>query len=309
MSAARVSIVICTRDRAESLRGTLASLKDCLVPPDLAAELVVVDNASRDDATAATVRGAGLTHLPVRCVREETPGLSHARNAGLRAGTGDIFLFTDDDVRVPPRWVEGMCRPIVAGAADAVAGGVAFPPEQARALAREPLRSRQSWFASSEYVDPARPDRLVGANMAFHRRVPAAVGGFDPALGAGAAGFYEETDFCHRFLAAGFRLAAALDPATSVEHHFDLSRLTRATLVSIAARMGRSEACLIRRQDPAGSNVPIRPATLWRARAMLLAARLRAPWNLLAGRTTPAELQRVQTLAFWEERRKAASHP
>jgi hypothetical protein len=78
--------------------------------------------------------------------------------------------------------------------------------------------------------------------MAFHRRVLSSVSGFDPRLGPGALGFGEETLFSSQLLDAGFRLGTRLD--VRVEHHFDLSRLTRHHMLLIAERMGRSEAYL-----------------------------------------------------------------
>ena len=42
----------------------------------------------------------------VRLVRSSPPGLAAARNAGVRAGRGDIVLFLDDDVAVGPGLVE-----------------------------------------------------------------------------------------------------------------------------------------------------------------------------------------------------------
>ncbi len=291
-----VAIIICTRDRADSLRETLVSIGRCAVPPDIAAELLVVDNGSTDH-TAAVVAAAGLRNLPVRRVLEATPGLSRARNAGLRATTADVVLFTDDDVRVPEHWIEGMCRPIFSGRAAAVAGGVHLPAHYEPALAQEPFRSRRGWFAANGDVDPDRPNHMVGANMAFSRRVIEALEGFDPQLGAGALGFHEEALFSWRLREAGFRLVTALD--TSVEHHFDLSRLTRRTLLHMAERMGRSEAYVSYHwhQDEA----PAGPAKVWRARLLLLAARLAAPWHALANHAPVWEMQRVQTLAYWRQ--------
>ena len=79
---ASVSIIVCTRDRAESLRRTLDSLSACEPPADLSVELVVVDNGSTDH-TPQIVEKATFHGLPVRRVYESAPGLSRARNAGL----------------------------------------------------------------------------------------------------------------------------------------------------------------------------------------------------------------------------------
>ena len=60
----------------------------------------MVDNAPASDATRDLVR-----RFPeVRYVRERRPGLSVARNTGLRRSTGSIVAFTDDDAEPHPAW-------------------------------------------------------------------------------------------------------------------------------------------------------------------------------------------------------------
>ena len=46
----------------------------------------------------------------MRYVREDRPGLSCARNRGLREARAGIVAFTDDDVRVDPLWVAALVR-------------------------------------------------------------------------------------------------------------------------------------------------------------------------------------------------------
>src|SRR5256885_122646 len=127
----RVSIIITTRNRAEHLRETLASFQRLQVPKELPAELLVVDNASTDD-TAEVVKTCRLPNIPLRYLHEPKPGQSNARNSGLANTTGEVILFTDDDVRVSANWIEGMAEPILARKADAVAGGVRIAKELER---------------------------------------------------------------------------------------------------------------------------------------------------------------------------------
>ena len=292
-----MSIIICTRDRAESLRETLGSIANTHVPPDLDAELVVVDNGSTDATPRVIEEHCAAPRLPVRHVFEPTAGLSNARNTGLRHTTSDLILFTDDDVRVPADWIAGMGGPILSKEADAVAGGVRFPAEYGATLSKEPFRSRRGWLASTESLDPHDPRALVGANMAFHRRVADAVGGFDPALGAGALGFGEETLLAERLVTAGFRIRAALE--VSVTHHFDLARLTVPALLKMAERMGRSTAYL----DYHWGGVDAQLAQAWvnRARLLLIWERLLRPWRVVTGRRRWQITQRVMTLAYWQQ--------
>ena len=230
-----VSVIICTCNRAEPLRLTLEALARVSVPEDLPAELIVVDNGSAD-GTAEVVRNCDLT-FPVKYAFEPRRGKGYAYNRGMAEASGEIFLFTDDDVRPPPDWLAGMCRPILAGQADAVQGGVAIP----KALLRpwmEPLH--RAWMASTDALDPNDPPALIGANMAFSREVLRSVPAFDSELGPGALGFCDETLFSLQLKESGGRIAAAY--ATEVEHHFDASRLTRENFLKRADGQGRSQA-------------------------------------------------------------------
>jgi hypothetical protein len=146
-------------------------------------------------------------------------------------------LFTDDDVLVPSNWIEGMCGPIVRGEADAVAGGVEISPHLERPWLKGFLRI---WVGSTEGIDRQRPERMVGANMAFAARVLEKVPAFDPELGPGGLGFDDETLFVWQLLKAGYRLQPAFDVA--IEHHFGTDRLSAKSFVNLARKMGQSRA-------------------------------------------------------------------
>jgi len=235
----QLSIIICTRNRAESLRCTLESIGKSSVPEGWTVEVLVVDNGSTDQ-TEQMVRRTNYSQMSAKYIREPRVGKGYAYNAGISAAIGEVLLFTDDDVRVPTRWIEEMCRPILNGTADAVAGGVVYPAEYAAALSKPVISSRRSWFGSTEELDPRQPVSMVGANMAFHRRVLQKVPQFDVELGPGALGFADESLFSFQLLAAGYKLIGAFD--VSAEHHFDLTRLTREGLLDLARKMGRSHA-------------------------------------------------------------------
>lgn len=241
MTNSAVSIIICTRNRAESLRETLASIASCHVPPDLSAELLVVDNGSTDH-TQQVIAEASVPNMPVRTVIEQKRGLSNARNRALQEATGDVLLFTDDDVRVPLDWIGRMCGPIVRGEADAVAGGVRL----AQHLERDWLVGEiRGWLAcTGGLIDPDRPDRFVGANAALGRQILARVPRYDEELGAGALGFAEETLFAAQMTEAGYRLAGALH--VEVEHHPDPLRFCTQSFIDMAGRLGDSSAYMFK---------------------------------------------------------------
>lgn len=237
MSPVTVSIVISTRDRAAPLQETLVSLEAMAVPEACDAELLVVDNGSSDE-TAAVIDAFRPDALRVRALWEPRPGKSRALNQALHAARGEVLLFTDDDVRVPRDWIAGMTRPIMTDGADAVAGGVQL------AAYLDPAgmipQTRALLAGTDGQLDPDRPARLVGANMAIHRRVFEVIPEFDTDLGPGRLGFEEDTLMGLQIRRAGMRIAGALDVV--VDHHPDPSRSERAVLRSIAEGIGRSDA-------------------------------------------------------------------
>jgi len=95
-----LTIAICTRGRPVELGRCLERLIS-LQREDLEFDVLVVDNAPTDDRNLSVVS----SYPTIRYLVERTPGLSVARNAAIRAATGDVIAFTDDDV-VPDRsWI------------------------------------------------------------------------------------------------------------------------------------------------------------------------------------------------------------
>lgn len=105
-----VAIIICTWNRADSLRATLLSLQQQAAPGGVSVEVIVVDNNSSDD-TAATVEALrkGWRLGELRYLFEGRQGKQFALNAGIAASTAAILAFTDDDILFPPGWVPEIC--------------------------------------------------------------------------------------------------------------------------------------------------------------------------------------------------------
>jgi glucosyl-dolichyl phosphate glucuronosyltransferase len=194
----QASVIVCTRNRAQSLEGSLARM--IRQQPALAWELIVVDNASTD-ATATVVASIAekATNVPVRHLLEEQMGLSHARNRGVAEARGAYLLFTDDDVLVEPGWVDALCAGFaehdVAGIAGKVVPNWLSPPP--RWLAGRTLGLLAITDFGDEPRDLGEHEVPVGASMAIRASLlDPAVPPFDPELGhRGTTYFaYEEYD-------------------------------------------------------------------------------------------------------------------
>lgn len=210
------TVVVCTRDRPDSLPRALRSLASLRYPRY---EILVVDNAPRTDATAELVH-ASFRETPIRYVREDRPGLSWARNRALVEARGDIVAFTDDDVEVDEYWL----AELVAGfdAAELVVCTTGLTPpirlETRAEVWREQFAPFNKRGFERQVFDMAenRPDNpafpyagsIIGSgnNMAFRTLMLRDLGGFDPALGAGTKALAGE-DFAafFRVLTAGYR--------------------------------------------------------------------------------------------------------
>jgi glycosyltransferase involved in cell wall biosynthesis len=283
-----VSIIVCTNNRAPFLNKTLSALCAVTVPEGFTAELLVVDNASTD-STADVIKQFRCPNIPVTYLYEPIPGKCRSLNRAVQASTGHILMFADDDVCAPENWIEGMCSPIVAGNADIVAGGVRLAPELVQPWFRPIDRD---WLASTEGVDRENPSAM-GANMAISRRVFARVPMFDVDLGPGVTGAGEETLIVGQAKAAGFRVAQRFD--VEVEHHFDVSRLTRKSYLTMADRYGQTRAYLLYHWE----QQPIRFPALRMAYFATKLALYRATRRRNASDTAPAPEWEMQNLVFF----------
>jgi len=230
----QVSVVVATYNRAHLLNGTLESLAGQQVPAGLAWEIVVVDNASRDGTSDLVRWFAKGAAVPTRCVREERPGISHARNRGVAEARGAILAFTDDDVLPAADWVaripEAMARWNAQGVGGRILPRWESPPPRWLAENKR-LRECLALMESEESRLLSLPRRLPtiwGPNMAFRRDVLEKTGGFDPRRGLVGGRLFrgEEVDLVERALGLGFSLA--YDASLVVSHRIGPDRMRRA---------------------------------------------------------------------------------
>ncbi|MCC6447021.1 MAG: glycosyltransferase [Armatimonadetes bacterium] len=216
-----VSVVIPLYGGAEDLAACLGSLAPC---QDLLEEILIVDNASPDEAAAEADRFAGVRVLRNAVNR----GFPAACNQGLEATSGEIVLFLNSDTVVPRigliRLIEALRR----------SGSIAASgPYSNRVGHRQQIPVT---YTSLETLDLFAQDRaqdtegdvetdmLVGFCLAVKRRVLEEVGGFDERFGLGT---FEDNDLCYRMRRAGYRLVIA---AQSFVHHAGSRTMARMRL-------------------------------------------------------------------------------
>ena len=160
-----ISVVIATYNRAGELAECLGQLRrQAFQRGD---EVVVADNGSTDGTAPLLARATAAFPVPLRVVREERPGKSHAVAAALAGSRSDLLAFTDDDVLVADDWVATIHRTMERERLDLV-GGRVLP----RFAARVPdwLALREEGVRAAGFS--AGPPRLRGrsrGSRASHR--------------------------------------------------------------------------------------------------------------------------------------------
>jgi glucosyl-dolichyl phosphate glucuronosyltransferase len=218
MGQPKLSVVVCTHNRAARLALCLTSLVNQTAAPDQF-EVIVVDNASTDrtaECAAAVARG----RANFRYVFEAQLGLSHARNRGYREARCEHVAYLDDDARAFPDFVERVLE-TAQGRAFACWGGVVLNEYETPrpAWLSEKFRSNAHLFAHrAEMVRLGPGESVWGSVMVFERRVLELLDGFDGAYGmrGDRRRYGEETELQDRLQAAGY--AIGVDPRLRIHH-------------------------------------------------------------------------------------------
>lgn len=223
------TVIVCTYNRAESLRDTLRVLRALKASPARTWEVIVVDNNSSDH-TKAVVEEAQRNWSLLRYEFESQQGLSYARNRGISCAVGGVILFTDDDVLPEPEWLETTLAGLERFAADACGGYIApiweVPPptwltERFFGFVAVRTDRTDSFLMNSQDPTP------FGANMAFRRAVFDEVGLFDTTRGRKGAVLAsgEDGEMFERIHRAGLRVAFLGD--SRVHHKVEAFRCTK----------------------------------------------------------------------------------
>ncbi len=182
-----VSVIIATHNRRDVLAHTLARLAAAEIKPPHA-EIIIVDNASRDDIASAAGAYAG-----VRLIALDRNWGATAKAFGVEHARGELLLTLDDDSYPLP------------GALEHASGYFAADPRLGVVALRVFLRD-----GTEECM--ALPHIALGGAALYRRTALQAVGGFDPTFFMAA----EEYDTCLRLLNRGWGVRFA--PGLAVEH-------------------------------------------------------------------------------------------
>jgi glucosyl-dolichyl phosphate glucuronosyltransferase len=226
-----LSVIICSWNRAESLRGALASLQKSCLPPGTNWEIIVVDNNSTDETAAVCEQFRRADPQHFRYIFEKRQGKSFALNTGIENTNGTVLAFTDDDVVVDPNWLMETVRVFESEDCVGVAGKIVPLWESKRPAWLTEEGPYKLHLAIVSYDLGENSCMLqappLGANMSFKKEIFAKYGMFRTDLGptAGSEVRGEDTEFCWRLLHAGERFMYA--PKAIIFHPVDQQRISK----------------------------------------------------------------------------------
>jgi GT2 family glycosyltransferase len=227
--APAVSVVVVTFQSAQDVVACLRSVRRCRLPH----QIVVVDNASRDDTVARLRAHPGLADV-LRC-NPENVGFAKAVNRGIQLSSGRYVLLLNPDSVVEPGAIERVVQALDDHPDAAVAGCLLLNPDGteqaggrravptpertlARLLALHRLFPGRTWARGFLLNQEPLPDSTVdveatsGAFMMVRRSAIKDVG----ALDEGYFMHCEDLDWCMRFREHGWRVL--FEPSAKVLH-------------------------------------------------------------------------------------------
>ena len=217
----RVSVIVLTYNNLDFTKACLSSIERFTHYPDW--ELVIVDNASKDDSPAFLQEYAA-EHPGVKLIlNPENRGFSGGNNDGLAAADGDVLIILNNDTQVTPGWMTGLTGHLRRNPDIGLLGPVTNNIGNEAKLEIEYNDSEEMLEKAYAYTS-SHPRELLYVNtvaffcVAMPRKVYEAVGPMDEDFGRG---FFEDDDYSNRVREQGYKVAIADD--VFVHHHLSAS--------------------------------------------------------------------------------------
>jgi len=145
-------------------------------------EIIVVDNNSKDNTSQIVSDFIHFGNLIY--VLETSPGLSYARNRGLKEAKGEYIAYIDDDARADKKWLGTALQVLEHRDIDCLGG----PYHPFYSI------SKPSWFMDRYEIRSLgdmpkflrKGEYISGSNMIWRKSSLMSIGGFD--VGAGVVG-------------------------------------------------------------------------------------------------------------------------
>lgn len=217
----KVSIVICTYNRAPFLKRTLRSLRNLNYKNF---EVVVVNGPSTDDTELILEKYAEK----IKIARNPYTNLSISRNMGIKISSGDIIAFIDDDAIPDKYWLDDIVSYYTDDTVGGVGGKVFGPGDDHFQFEKGYVDfwgDAEVHYTGDDYNDPkgTKFNMMLGTNCTFTKKALIDVGGFDEYYDY----FHDESDLCLRVVQKGYKILN--HPRAFIHHEYAKSHIRQNT--------------------------------------------------------------------------------
>lgn len=266
-----LSVIVCTYNRSKYLPDLLQSLKNQELDREIF-ELLIIDNNSTDETSDILKRFIKENpDIKAGYFPEQNPGLSHARNRGIKESRGKVLVFIDDDAVAIPGYLKEIAAYFNSNP-DVPAGGGKIIPEYEKerpqwmtpyllpVVSALDLGEKIRFFPSKKYP--------IGANMFFRREVFDQTGLFNPELGRKGSKLLggEEKDI---FLKLKPEPKIVYLPSAAVYHFVPETRLQMDYITKMASGVGYSEKVRAKTAGKTAAGIYLKELIKWFASILL----------------------------------------
>ncbi len=245
MSALKLSVIICSYNRAAYIPLALESLTAQSAEPS-SFEVIVVDNNSTDGTRLvceAFIRGNSSHNIIY--LTEKQQGSSFARNAGAAIAKAPLLCFMDDDAIAEKDYVKNIFQFFEDYPQIQALGGRIIPrfiPSKPKWISYHVASLVGNFDYSNAVIEFSKERYPLESNMIVSKSDFDAIEGFNTAL-PGVKGTLriggEGKDFFYRLKETGCKVYYS--PNVIVEHVVEVSRLTPEYMYRVASGIGRGE--------------------------------------------------------------------
>jgi glycosyltransferase involved in cell wall biosynthesis len=238
------SIVIPSHNRPMRLRECLGAIAQLTYPPT-GYEVVVVDDGSIESLEPIVASFLGLYNLTL--LHNSHSGPAVARNAGALAAKGRYVVFTDDDCRPDPRWLDTLAAKLSRHPSHAVGGRtINGLPRNLFSSASQSLVDYLYEHWNRDWDDAIF---IASNNLVFPRVRFLDLKGFDDLFPMAAA---EDRELCYRWRSHHDRITYAPEAVVRHFHELDLKAFLRQHFnYGRGARIFREIRCRRSKKPPA----------------------------------------------------------
>ena len=230
MNLPDLSVIIPTYQREETLRDTI---EDVLQQQYPRFEILVVDQTQNHKPETETYLENSVKLNKIRWFKIDWASLPGARNYAVRRAEGEILIFIDDDIKLPPGYLQAHGQNYQQNSAIGAVAGRVFDrmkladyahksnqdnsPYTIEYLPPEAMDPGIAWY-HIDLVHTTKPQRVIsarGCNMSFRRDIFTKYNiWFDERFRGSAV--REESDFCLRLRQTGYQIW--YDPKAHLVH-------------------------------------------------------------------------------------------